>query len=58
MAKNQEKYIYGYVFAIVVERGETGYIASCPWIGGVYEEGETKEEAIRNAYDGAVAILT
>ncbi|MFN4218069.1 MAG: type II toxin-antitoxin system HicB family antitoxin [Candidatus Bipolaricaulia bacterium] len=49
--------IYGYVFAIIVEKGETGWIAYAPGVGGVYEEGRTREEAKANAYRAACAIL-
>lgn len=49
--------IYGYLFNIVVEEGESGYIAYAPGVGGVYEEGVTEEEAISNAYEAACAIL-
>ncbi|HNS33293.1 MAG TPA: type II toxin-antitoxin system HicB family antitoxin [bacterium] len=48
---------YGYYFAIMVRKGECGYIAYAPGVGGVYEEGETKEEAKKNAYEAACAIL-
>jgi len=44
-------------FAIIVERGEVGYVAYAPEVGGVYEEGETEEEARRNAYESACAII-
>ena len=49
--------IYGYYFAILVEKGESGYIAYAPGIGGVYEEGKTESEAEANAYISACAIL-
>lgn len=49
--------IYGYYFAILVEKGEWGYVAYAPGVGGVYEEGETMSEATENAYKAACAIL-
>lgn len=51
------KRIYGYYFAIRIEETESGYTAYAPGIGGVYEEGKTKEEAKRNAYESACAII-
>jgi len=49
--------IYGYYFAILIEKGENGYIAYAPGVGGVYEEGETTNEARENAYRAACAIF-
>jgi len=49
--------IYGYLFNIVVEEGESGYITYAPGVGGIYEEGETKDEAISNAYDAACVVF-
>lgn len=49
--------IYGYYFAILTKKGERGYIAMCPGVGGVYEEGATKQEALQNAYEAACAIF-
>ena len=49
--------IYGYCFAIIPEEGESGYMATAPGVGGVYEEGTTREDAISNAYEAACAIL-
>jgi predicted RNase H-like HicB family nuclease len=49
--------IYGYLFKIEIEKGEWGYIAHAPGVGGIYEEGKTKEEALNNAYEAACAIL-
>ncbi len=42
---------------VLVERDKQGYIAKCPSIGGVYEEGTTKEEAFGNACLSAHAII-
>jgi len=46
-------------FAINVEYDEDGgvFVAFSPGVGGVYEEGATKEQAIENAYEAACAIL-
>ncbi len=49
--------LYAYKFKISVEKTETGFVAFCPGVHGVYEEGATKEEAIENAYLSACAIL-
>lgn len=49
--------IYGYCFAILSEKGEIGYMAYAPGVGGVYEEGKTLEEARNNAYEAACAII-
>ena len=49
--------IYGYYFAVIPEKTDFGYVAYAPGIGGVYEEGETKKEAIMNAYESACAII-
>lgn len=52
-----EKRIWGYYFELVIEEGESGYVAYAPGVGGVYEEGETSEEAEANAYVAACALL-
>ena len=49
--------IYGYLFQIVSEKADWGYTATAPGIGGVYEEGATRKQAISNAYESACAIL-
>ncbi len=49
--------IYGYLFVIKTERCENGFLATAPGVGGVYEEGKTKNEAIKLAYESASAIL-
>jgi len=49
--------IYGYYFAITIEKGSSGYRAYAPGVGGVYEEGKTMNEAKANAYVAACAIL-
>ena len=42
---------------IEVEEGELGYVAHAPGVGGVYEEGTTRDDAAANAYEAAYAIL-
>lgn len=49
--------IYGYLFRIIPQKAENSWIAYCPGVGGVYEEGRTEKEAIENAYSAACAIL-
>ena len=49
--------IYGYLFCIKVDKGEAGYVAYAPGVGGVYEEGQTADEAVANAYESASAII-
>lgn len=49
--------IYGYRFAVIVERGEERFVASCPGIGGIFEEGETVQEALQNAMNTAKFVL-
>lgn len=51
------KRIYGYYFAVRIEKRPLGYVAYAPGIGGVYEEGKTEEEARRNAYESACALV-
>jgi len=49
--------IYGYLFKVVCQRAENTWVAYCPGVGGVYEEGESHQSAIENAYSAARAIL-
>jgi predicted RNase H-like HicB family nuclease len=49
--------IIGYEIAILTKKVKTGYIAKCPGIGGVYEEGKDEGEAIKNACNAALAII-
>lgn len=51
------KKIYGYYFAIMIEKGDLGYVGYAPGVGGVYEEGKTEKEAESNTYEAACAIL-
>jgi predicted RNase H-like HicB family nuclease len=54
---NQHQGIYGYLFAIIVDKGDRVYTATAPGVGGVFEEGATAEEALQHAYESACAIL-
>lgn len=40
-----------YRFAIVIEKDEDGYFASCPGLQGCYTQGDTFEEALNNIKD-------
>jgi len=42
---------------IVVEPDEDGYYAYCPALKGLHVGGKTKEEALENAKEGAIAYL-
>jgi hypothetical protein len=43
--------------AVLVRKAESGYVAYCPGVGGVYEEGATREEAFEHACVAACAIF-
>jgi predicted RNase H-like HicB family nuclease len=49
--------IIGYKIAVLSKRVKTGYIAICPGVGGIYEEGKDKAEAIKNACIAVRAIM-
>ena len=49
--------LYAYQFTLSARQTETGFVAICPGVCGVYEEGATEEEAIESAYISACAIL-
>jgi predicted RNase H-like HicB family nuclease len=50
--------IIGYCFAIKIKKGEEwGFIATCPGVGGIYEEAETQEDVIRLAVESACTIF-
>ena len=55
--RSRPQQIAGYRFAVLVEKGETGYVATAPGVGGIYEEGATPDEAIRNAAESACFLL-
>ena len=54
---DSKKRVYGYMFKVVSHEAENSWVAYCPGVGGVYEEGNTEEEATANAYSTACAIL-
>jgi len=49
--------IYGYRFVILVSKGDERFVATCPGIGGVFEEGNTENEALENALKAVKLIL-
>jgi predicted RNase H-like HicB family nuclease len=40
-----------YNFPIIIEKDEDGYFVSCPNFQGCYTQGDTYEEAVKNARD-------
>ena len=40
-----------YRFSVIVERDDTGYIATCNELQGCYTQGDTYEEVIENIKD-------
>ncbi len=42
---------------IIVEPDESGFHAYCPALKGLHVGGDTKEEALQNARDAAIAYL-
>ncbi|MDO8672010.1 MAG: type II toxin-antitoxin system HicB family antitoxin [Dehalococcoidia bacterium] len=42
---------------VVVEPDEDGFHACCPALKGLHVDGDTKEEALRNAQDAVLAYL-
>ena len=49
--------IIGYEFLVLVKKGEACFIATAPGVGGVYEEGDTAAEAVKNAAEAACALF-
>jgi predicted RNase H-like HicB family nuclease len=47
-----------YEITIKVELDGESYYAYCPGLPGVFACGDSEEEAIRNAKDGAIGILS
>lgn len=54
---NAEKPIIGFKIELVVEPDDKGFHAYCPALKGLHTSGDTKEEAMSNARDAAVAYL-
>ena len=50
-------HIYGYLFRVITQKANDSWVAYCPGVGGVYEEGDTEQEAIANAYEAACAVF-
>ncbi len=46
-----------YSITIVVEPDDDGFYAHCPGLPGVFGCGDTEEEALQSARDGAIGIL-
>ena len=53
----REDPIIGFRIEVVVEPDEGGFHAYCPALKGLHTCGDTKEEALSNARDAAVAYL-
>jgi len=51
------KNIYGYIIAVHVEETENGFVATCPGLGGVFEEAKTQKALLKRVYDAACVIL-
>ena len=51
------KPIIGFKVEIFVEPDDKGFHAYCPALKGLHTCGDTKEEALRNARDAAIAYL-
>ena len=47
----------GFRIELIIEPDEDGYHAYCPALQGLHTSGDTKEEALRNARDAAIAYL-
>lgn len=54
---NGGKPIIGFKVEVIVEPDEGGFHAYCPALKGLHTCGDTKEEALRNAKDAAIAYL-
>ena len=52
-----DKPIIGFKVEVVVEPDEDGFHAYCPALKGLHTCGDTKEEALENAKDAAIAYL-
>jgi len=46
-----------FLVTLIVEPDAGKYYAYCPGLRGVHADGETPEEALANARDGAIGIL-
>lgn len=52
-----DKPIIGFRVEVVVEPDEDGFHAYCPALKGLHTCGDTKDEALENAKDAAIAYL-
>jgi predicted RNase H-like HicB family nuclease len=46
-----------YYFAVKVAKGEGCFTATCPGVGGVYEEADSEEEVFDLAIESVMAIF-
>lgn len=54
---NGDKPIIGFRIEVIVEPDDIGFHAYCPALKGLHTYGDTKEGAIENAKDAAIAYL-
>lgn len=54
---NGDKPIIGFRIEVIVEPDDIGFHAYCPALKGLHTYGDTKEEALENAKDAAIAYL-
>jgi predicted RNase H-like HicB family nuclease len=54
---SEKKSIIGFKIDIIVEPDESGFHAYCPALKGLHTAGDTREEALQNARDAAIAYL-
>ena len=52
-----EKQLIGFKVEVIVEPDEDGFHAYCPALKGLHTCGDTKEEALSNAKNAAIAYL-
>jgi predicted RNase H-like HicB family nuclease len=55
-AKTRAKEL-NFVVDIIIEPDEKGFYAHSPVLPGLMVDGDTKEEALKNARDGSIALL-
>jgi predicted RNase H-like HicB family nuclease len=46
-----------FLFPVLLEQDEDGYVASCPKLQGCYTQGDTYEEALKNIQDAILLHL-
>ena len=57
MGMTGNKPIIGFKVDIIIEPDDGGFHAYCPALKGLHTAGDTKEEALHNARDAAIAYL-